>query len=797
MSRYLLAGLFFLCTNVALAQVVRILDQRTEEPISRSFVFNSDQTKFVESDPDGVVDLSIFSAEEDLFTQHPSYHSFEFRKVDLGPDLKVILLEEKVIKIGEVVVSANKWEQNESEIPFEILSIGAEEIAGNNAQTAADVLEATGQVFVQKSQLGGGSPMIRGFGANAVLIVVDGVRMNNTIFRGGNLQNVINIDPNALESSEVIFGPGAVIYGSDALGGVMDFHTIKPTYSSDGLKTIEGHGFVRYSSANNENTGSVRLIAGARRWGYAGSLTYSDFGDLRTGSVRTTDHAEFGKRPEYIDQINGIDSIIANSNENLQRFSGYKQLSTLQKLTYRLNSDTELSYTFNFSTTSDIPRYDRLILYDQEQLKYAKWYYGPQRWMMNSVKLRHYRPGKILDAAKLTLAFQQFEESRHTREYRDPVLRNRNEKVGVFSLNADFEKDIKEHNHLFYGLEYLFNHVNSSANTWNAQSQETGYLSTRYPDGGSEVHNLAAYVSYKRDIKEKLYLSAGLRFNYQDLHSNFDETSFDYTSISNRNSAANGNVGLVYRPNSTLVLSGMFSSGFRAPNVDDISKVFDSEPGNVVVPNPGLKPEYSYNTEFSFTKVWNDRVELYGNVFYSFLRDAMVRGDFEVNGEDSIVYDGELSNVQAIVNTGRANIYGANLGLKVEFSSSWSSTASVNMIDGRDLEEDEPLRHTTPIFGLVSVNYKKKRINGELFVRFNGARSFENLPPSERSKTHIYSSDGSLAWYTINLRGQYQINRWLGANIALENILDHHYRTYSSGISAPGRNFVLAVRASF
>ena len=639
--------------------------------------------------------------------------------------------------------------------------------------------------------------MIRGFGANTVLIVVDGVRMNNAIFRGGNLQNIINIDPNALESSEVIFGPGAVIYGSDALGGVMDFHTISPTFSGDEHKRIQGHGFLRYSSANQEKTASIQLKAGARKWGYAGNLTYSDFGDLRTGSIRPDRHPDFGKRPEYIDQVHGIDSIIDNSDENLQRFSGYKQISTLQKLTFRLGSETELSYTFNFSSTSDIPRYERLTLYDQEELKYAQWYYGPQRWMMNALRLNYFRPGKILDAAKLTVAFQQFEESRHTREYRDPVLRNRREKVHVFSLNADFEKEANERNHIFYGFEYLYNHVNSTANTWNTQSQEVGYLSTRYPDGGSDVHNLAVYLSYKRDIRKQLFLSTGLRYTYQDLLSKFDESVFDFTSISNRSSAINGNIGLVYRPNGTWILSGMFSSGFRAPNVDDISKVFDSEPGSVVVPNPGLKPEYSYNAELSFTKIWSDRVELSGNVFYSFLRDAMVRADFEVNGEDSIVYDGELSKVQAIVNTGRANIYGANLGLKVDFSSSWSSRASINMIEGRDIEEDEPLRHTTPVFGLISVNYTKKKLLTELFIRFNGPRSFANLPPSERSKTHIYSSDGSLAWYTINLRGQYQVNSWLSANIALENILDHHYRTYSSGISAPGRNFIVAIKASF
>jgi len=796
--RYLFVGLFFLLSNLCIAQNIQIVDENSGEPIAEAIVFNEDQTKFVESNEMGMVNLDIFSVNDNLIIQHPSYHIKTLRLGSLKPGLSQILLKEKIIRIDEVIISANKWEQKQSEIPFDILALGIDEVGFNNAQTTADMLESTGQIFVQKSQLGGGSPMIRGFGANAVLLVVDGIRMNNTIFRGGNLQNIINIDPNSIESSEVIFGPGAVIYGSDALGGIMDFHTVKPKFSNDNVLNIRGHGLVRYSTANNEKTGSFQLIAGRKKWGYVGNFSYSNFDDLRTGSTRPKDYPDFGKRPEYIETINGLDSIIDNGNENLQRFSGYNQISTLQKLAVRFNGQSELSYTFNFSTTSDIPRYDRLIIYDDnDQLEYAKWYYGPQKWMMHALKFNYYRSNRLFDAMKLTAASQFFQESRHDRRYRNLSLRNRTERVNALSFNLDFEKDINSANHVFYGAEYLYNHVNSSAFQNNIGTGEIGDLSTRYPDGGSDVSVFAAYLSYKRDIKEQLFFSTGLRYNYQDLSSSFSNSTFDFNSIENRSAAFNGNIGLVYKSSQNWFFSAMLSSGFRSPNVDDISKVFDSEPGGVVVPNPNLKPEYSYNTELSMTKVFDDKVELKGSVFYSFLRDAMVRGDYQLNGEDSILYDGELSRVQAILNTGRANIYGFNLGLKVDLSLTWSATANVNLTEGKDLENNEPLRHTTPVFGMASLNYKQKKINGEFFVRFNGARTLENLPPSERNKTHIYSSDGSLAWYTLNLRGQYTLTDWLTMNAALENILDHHYRTYSSGISAPGRNFIISIKASF
>jgi hemoglobin/transferrin/lactoferrin receptor protein len=795
--RNLLVGLIFLFANQSFGQLVQVLNSNTSEPVPGAIVFDESRTLFVESDGQGYLDLGSFTSQKLLIVQHPAFHPYQFAKSKIDAQKSVIMLQERIINIDEVVISASKWEEKKSEIPFEILTLNANGIDFSNVQTAADALEATGQVFVQKSQLGGGSPMMRGFGANAVLIVVDGVRMNNAIFRGGNLQNIISIDPSSLESSEVIFGPGTVMYGSDALGGVMDFHTKSPKFSINDTLAFSGQAFARFSSANNEKTTGLMMAAAGNRWGYLGNITFSDFGDLTTGSVRTAAHPDFGKRPEYVTSILGQDSVIMNDKENVQRFSGYKQFNTLQKLAIRMNGMSELTYTFNFSNTNDIPRYERLIMYDGELLENAVWYYGPQRWMMHALKLKYFRPSFAFDAMKITTALQNFEESRHDRKYRRNLLRNRTERVGVFSINADFDKALNTINQFFYGIEYVYNCVNSSAFAEDISTGEIFELSTRYPDGGSDVNSVAAYLSFKRKIQAQFYLNAGLRYNYQQLYARFNGDQFDFNSIRNINSSFNGNFGLVYLPRSDLKISGLISSGFRAPNVDDISRVFDSEPGNVVVPNPALRPEYSYNTEVSATIILNHWLEVHSTVFYSFLRDAMVRADFAVNGQDSIFYDGELSKVQALINTGSANVFGFNVGFKMDISNHWSATGSLNLTDGRDLEADEPLRHTTPVFGMAGVQYTGKKFRGEFFTRFNGKRSLEQMPASERNKQHLYSSDGSLAWFTLNFRSRYNISNWLGLNAAIENILDHHYRTYSSGISAPGRNFVISLRASF
>ena len=797
MSRIIIVGVFFLLAGPSIAQRIRILDEANNEPIADAMIYSDDKHTFTTSNENGQADLSIFMDGIKVSIQHPSYytHQLQIKRNDKLPT--VVYLKEKIVRIEEIVISANKWEQNKSEIPFDILSLEAAEMQFSNPQTSADLLEASGKIFVQKSQLGGGSPMIRGFGANSVLLVVDGVRMNNTIFRSGNVQNVINIDPNALESSEVIFGPGAVIYGSDALGGVMDFHTISPSFSNDDQLRFDGRAMMRYSSANHEKTIHTTIGISGKKTGYVGSITVSDFDDLRTGAVRPKAHPDFGKRPEYVETTEESDVVVPNSNENAQKFSGYQQLSTLQKVVFRAGENLDLGYNFNYSTTSDIPRYDRLIEYSGEDPKYADWYYGQQSWLMNSLNLKYYKARPLFDAMKITTAYQVFEESRHDRGFQQANLRNRTEKVQVLSINGDFEKVISEGSQIFYGTEYTFNHVNSSAYQVDITTNEISNLSTRYPGGGSNVHTLALYSSIKRNIKDQLFISGGLRFTYQDLLSRFLPNEFSFSSIENKSSALNGNIGLVYKPNKNWNISGMLSSGFRAPNVDDISKVFDSEPGYVVVPNPDLKPEYSYNSELTALRYLGEGVQLSATVFYSLLRDAMVRADFQVNGRDSIIYDGALSRVQAIVNAQKAIIYGFDISLLMDLTKQWSASLNLNYTEGKELDTNESLRHTTPLFGNASIVYHRNRFQAEFYSRFNGKRALKDLPPSERNKPHLYSSDGSLAWFTLNARAKYQFSEMVSFNCALENILDHHYRTYSSGISAPGRNIIISLKVDF
>ncbi|MEQ9426109.1 MAG: TonB-dependent receptor [Cyclobacteriaceae bacterium] len=800
MQKSFLVVIMLVFNSVIFGQTLQVLNETNLEPIADVLVYSTSEFESASTNSRGKLDASVFNTDDILTFQHPSYQQRTATFKEISDKNFKIYLAEKVIQIDEVVISANKWEQDKSEIANEITAIGPRQVEFNNPQTAADLLEASGQVFVQKSQLGGGSPMMRGFAANSVLIVLDGIRMNNAIFRGGNLQNLIQVDPNVLEGAEVVFGPGSVIYGSDALGGVMDFHTLDPEFSSDNKPLIFGQAFTRYSSANNEKTGHVHLNIGGKKFSSLSSFSVSDYDDLRTGSNRTDEFPDFGKREQFVQRENGADVIKENKDENVQKFSGYWQYNFLQKFKWRLSDFSDIQYQFYYTTSSDVPRYDRLIEERNGEPRSAEWYYGPQRFLMNSLKLNYFRKNALFDQGRLTFSYQDFEESRHDRDFQSDILRHRTENLDIITLNLDFDKVINQSHQLFYGVEYTNNDVVSTANQENIETGEVTPTSTRYPSGGNKYETFAAYLSHKWNIKENLILSSGVRYSHVTLNSTFENDSFfnfPFDKLDIKNGSLNGSTGLVFKPSDKVKLNALFSTGFRSPNVDDAGKIFDSEPGNVVVPNGDLNPEYTYNFELGAKKRFAETVELGITGFYTILNDAIVRRDFEFNGQDSIVYDGVLSRVQAEVNVGEAHIYGFSLSLNSDLSEHFSLSSSLTFTDGEDKIENVPLRHTTPLFGQTSLTYAAKKIKAELFARYNGKRSFADLAPSEQNKTHLYTADGSLAWGTLNIRGSYQITRHLQINGGIENIFDKHYRPYSSGISAPGRNFIVALRSNF
>lgn len=637
--------------------------------------------------------------------------------------------------------------------------------------------------------------MIRGFAANRVLLVVDGVRMNNAIYRSGNLQNVISLDANSIENSEIIFGPGSVIYGSDAIGGVMDFHTLDANLSTNNKIAANANSLIRYSSANKEKTAHVDFNIGMKKIAFLTSLTYSDFGDLKMGNKNHDSYI----RKEYVETINNKDQVINNQDINTQKFTAYKQFNFMQKIIFKPNKNWDFQYGLHYSRLSNVPRYDRLIQYKNNKLKYAQWYYGPQKWMMNAINVKYKGKTKIFDRAKFILAHQLYEESRHDRKFGKALIRERSEKVLILSLNIDFDKQINSKSFLFYGVDIQSNHIGSTGQTRNITTGETKAYASRYPDG-SKYKAFAIYTNYKNNISPKSSFIAGIRYSHILLHSRFDNTfyKFPFNKIDINTGAFNATVGFVYRPKNSLQLNINASSGFRAPNIDDVGKVFDSEPGNVVVPNENLHSEYAYNFELGIVKTFYNKIKIDISGFYTILNNAMVRRDFTFNGKTHIVYDNELSKVQALTNASEAIVYGIQTGVFADITRNISLKTNINYSKGTD-QDGLPLRHVAPLFGSIHLLFAFSKLKLDLYAEYNGQIANENMADSEKNKDYMYAKDSkgkvySPAWATLNFKLKYQLNKNLSINAGVENIFNVRYRPYSSGIVAPGRNFIIALR---
>ena len=793
----LLTGSFLLVNG----QVLTVEDQDTKEKLEFVTLTSERPRATAITNRQGQVNLSAFRGSAEIEFRAMGYKSMVISYDEIVADTFRVRMQHARISLDEVVVSATRWNQKTSEIPSKVITIPLAAVAVQNPQTAADMIGISGKVFIQKSQQGGGSPMIRGFATNRLLYTVDGVRMNTAIFRSGNIQNVISLDPFAMEHTEVFFGPGSVIYGSDAIGGVMSFRTLEPQFTLEEKPLVKGTAVTRYASANQEKTGHFDVNVGWKKWALVTSISSNDYGDLRMGSNGPEEYL----RPFYVQRVDSSDVVVTSDDRRVQRPSGYSQINMMQKIRFRPDERWEFQYGFHYSVTSDYDRYDRHIRYRDGMPRYGEWRYGPQKWMMNQLSVTHDADRKLYDRVTLRLAQQSFEESRISRDFNHPGRETRIEQVDAWSANIDFNRAMGTGGKLFYGLEAVYDDVTSEGINENIVTGISSPGPARYPQ--SSWASYAVYLTGQWKAADQLTLQSGLRYNRFTLHAEFDTTfyPFPFTMADMNHGALTGSLGFVWRPGNQWVVSANASTAFRSPNVDDMGKVFDSEPGSVVVPNPDLEAEYAWNSDVGVVKVFGEVVKADLTGYYTILNNALVRRDYVLNGMDSIMYDGEMSRVQAIQNAAVAHVYGLQAGLEVKLPSGFGFSSDINWQRGTEEQDDgtiSPSRHAPPLFGITRLTYRSSGLQMQLYAVYSGEKSYDEMPEEEKGKDYMYATDDngnpySPAWYTLNFKAGYQLTGRLFLTAGVENLTDRRYRPYSSGIAAAGRNFILSLRANF
>jgi hemoglobin/transferrin/lactoferrin receptor protein len=809
--RFSILSLLFLITLTAKSQQVKVLDRETNFPIQNVTIYNDNRDLAIYTNKNGIADLSAFKESDIISFNHLSFIEYEILKRELGVLEFVVYLTSSAEQLDEVVLSASRGKETRSRIAETIVTTSREEIRRLAPQTSADLLANLPGIKVQKTQLGGGSPVIRGMEANRVLLVVDGVRMNNAIYRTGHLQSSITVSPTVLERTEIIYGPSSVIYGSDALGGVINYFTKTPEINK--INTVNTSILSRYSSANNEKTIHLDVEASFNKWASFTAVSYSDFGDLKMGENRNHGFDDWGKVFQYSNNTNSFYNPVGvvNPDPDSQRNTEYNQLDLLQKIYVPLSKKTDLAFNIQYSTSSNIPNFDNLAEVSNGKLRYAEAYYGPQNRFLASSSL-HISPNYFwLEKGSIIFAFQQVEESRIERRMNSLDRFYRNENVDVYSLNGDFFVPLNKskNRNLSYGFEFTHNDVSSDAIGRKIAvngNEITGItnefvIQSRYPDGGSQYSSAAFYTNYRQDISKKSTLNTGIRFTSTFLKALWVDDTFitlPDMDVYTDNKAVSATAGYVYKPSANWQINTLVSSGFRSPNIDDIGKIRYKN-GQVTVPNIYLKPEYVYNAELGLMRYFNEKKFLVSaNAYYMLLHHYIARGDFEMNGQNTLLYDGETATTMANINNKNAYISGGTFSFQGTMFNNFKTNGSITFTKGESYDKKMPLSSIPPLFGNLEVTYSHNKIQTSLNYRFNAAKKFndynleEGIDNIEQTPfiTEMNSFYGTPKWSTLNFNTNYQFSDKLSASFRIDNIFDLHYKEFASSISSPGRNFV-------
>jgi hemoglobin/transferrin/lactoferrin receptor protein len=643
-----------------------------------------------------------------------------------------------------VTVTAQRQSTAAFDSPAALSVLTQKQLETNESRSMAEALAGVPGVWMQKTNHGGGSPFVRGLTGNQTLLLLDGIRLNNTTYRYGPNQYFNTIDVLSVRQVEVLRGAGAVLYGSDAIGGTVQVLTKDARFSKE-KTTVGGSVLGRWLSHDMEWGGRAELEVSGKNVALHGGFSYRDFGDLQAGG--------------------GL---------GVQAPSAYLERAGDFKMKAKLGKQSLLSLAWNGVFQSDVGRYDQVA-----QRGYKLWQLDPQNRQMAYARLESGMQQPFFDQIKVTAGYQNSLEGRQSQKTDSDLLTRERDEVNTLFFITEAHSVFSETWTAVSGAEVYIDEVRSTKtveNTTGGSRQESRGL---YPDGATSS-NLAVFTSHVFDW-EKWQLNAGARFNFFDLK--IEDEVFGNTSL--QPTTLVGNASTIFKINPRNALTASVNTGFRAPNVNDLSS-FGSFDFGVEVPSPGLSPERSLTFEMGY-KMNGDR--FFGNfsVYRTQLFDLIGRVPGTFNG--SPVYEGD--DVYQKANVDEAFVQGFEVDGQFDFFKKLSLVGHLVYTFGEDRSKNEPLRRIPPLNGRLALNFNpQKRLGASLEFLFAGKQ--DRLSGGDISD-HRIAEGGTPGWSVFNLNLGYNGKR-IQVNGGLQNIFNEAYRLHGSGVDGSGRHFWLAVK---
>lgn len=636
--------------------------------------------------------------------------------------------------LSEVVVTAQRKQQQNLLVPFSVDILSQQSITELNPRTTPEALMAMNGVFVQKTNHGGGSPFVRGVTGNQTLILVDGIRLNNSTFRYGPNQYLNTIDPCTIKRIEVAKGTGSVQYGTDAIGGVVHVITREPQFTTSRPAT-NGRILAKYMTGNMEKTIRGEVIHSGNKAALLAGITKRDFGDL-----------------------------IGGDTTGRQSPSGYEEWSVDIKAKFLLREKIQLVIANQFLRQGHVPVYHKVKLEN-----FGLNEMDPQQRLLSYGRLIIQGNSALLKETAVTISFQQGIEGRSSQKNGSNLLRKERDQTSTVGITADILSEFNKVWTANSGAEVYLDKVGSTRKDITTTTGATVSKRGLYPDR-SEYRNYSLYSLHHFRYRSWV-LDAGLRFNTFDIH--ITDTTLGTVNITP--AALVGNAALLFTISREQTVYASFSSGYRAPNVDDMGTLgivdFRYE-----VPAANLRPEKSQHTELGYKfqgKKFNGTIAAY----YMHLNNLITR--IKVEGEMISGYQ-----VYKKENTEFAYIKGIETGFNWQLSRQFIFSGGASYTYGQNLSRHEPLRRIPPLNGRLMTTWRTAKWMGAAEWQFATKQS--RLAQVDKEDNRI-PAGGTPGWNIINIYGGYKLDK-IQFSTGVQNMLNKDYRTHGSGINGVGRS---------
>ena len=670
----------------------------------------------------------------------------------------------ETLLLPDTVVTASRIGEASLESMSSVGVVTAEQFREQGFRTVPEALANTPGVMVQKTTHGHGSPFIRGFTGRQNLLLVDGVRINNSTYRSGPVQYWNTVDGFSMDRLELVRSQGSVQYGSDALGGTMNILTADTGFlTADPGWFQRGNAQYRFDTNSRSHVGRIQTRFGdGKNWGASIGLTGKDFGDIRDSAL------------------------------GRMKNTGYPEQNLDVKVETLLSPSTHLTFAHQYLNQDDVWRWHSTIYNDTPWNGTSTGSYGARIYDQERSLTYLKVAGDLIDSPvrnySATLSFQRSQDSafqdRSATDVRTQVI-----DVDTIGLDVQLESDLFDGN-LVYGVDYYRDSIDSAGSRTGRDPR-----SRRPIADDSNYHLLGAFAQLRKPLSQKLEASLGARITHAEAELGKVWNPDNSADISASEDWSNivFNARALYRLDDGWNLYGGASQGFRAPNAHDLSGNITSRSGQEQLGALDLEPEKSWTFELG-SRFTSGDISFGAAGFYTLVDDLIISVPTAPGGNTVEATNAQEAEIIGLELEAAVRLLD-NLTLSGHLTWQEGDTTSPSFLGGPS--EEAPVSRLSPLLASLALRYNSPDQRWWVEGRVTAASKQDELSARDQRDTQRIPPGGTPGYLVASIRAGLQVSESLELTAALENITDEDYRIHGSGVNQPGFNAIIGAKVSW